>query len=78
VFLSLTPSTDDDGTGAGDATPTREVGVGVGGAATPVPGTLPQTGFGDNPSDVGVIALMAFGLLGIIFGARRLRAANTI
>lgn len=77
LLTSPTPS-------AGDVTPTQE-GDGTTGVATIVPGgtgqgggQLPETGlsvdFGSD--DLPLIALVAFGLVGIIFGARQLRTRN--
>lgn len=60
------------------ATLTPGTGGGVG-QPTPRPGQLPDTGLLDNStsaSGLGAIMLAAFGLVGIIFGARRLRAMN--
>lgn len=51
----------------------------TGGVPTARPPALPETGLLDGDSSaggVGVIMLMAFGLIGIIFGARRLRSMN--
>src|SRR5262249_48710918 len=46
----------------------------------PVPTALPQTGFFDDlaagNANVGLVALMAFGLLGVILVSRRLRTAT--
>jgi cytoskeletal protein RodZ len=71
VFLSLTPGEGEFGTG-GEATATPE-------RPGAVPTALPDTGLFDGDSSnggLGVIALLAFGLVGMIFGARTLRAAN--
>jgi len=71
VFLSLTPGEGEFGTG-GEATATPE-------RPGAVPTALPDTGLFDGDSSnggLGVIALLAFGLVGVIFGARTLRAAN--
>ena len=67
LYLQLTP---------GDGTPTREVGVIIATEAPPGvrPGELPETGFVDE--NIGVLMLMAFGLMGVIFASRRLRAIN--
>jgi hypothetical protein len=46
----------------------------------PLPTRIPDTGLFDDISgdggDLGLLALVAFGLVGVIFGARSLRAAN--
>lgn len=68
LYLQLTPT--------GNETPTREAGIIIG---TEVPGgvrpgELPQTGFIDE--NIGILMLMAFGLVGVIFASRRLRAIN--
>ncbi len=65
-------------------TPIATPGVGVGGGGdspTPVPPItqLPDSGLFDDLSggqNMGVIMLLAFGLIGLIFGARRLRSVN--
>lgn len=72
TFLTLTPPAVDPA----DATPTQEIGGPF--APTPPP-TLPDTGLFDDLSggeNMGLIMLIAFGLVGVIFGARRLRARN--
>lgn len=46
----------------------------------PTPSTLPQTGLFDEVSsgaNLGVLALMVLGLIGVVFGARYLRSRNT-
>jgi hypothetical protein len=72
LALLLQPTTPTPG---GIASPTAEGGiVGV------VPTALPDTGFFDDLAtgngNVGMIALMAFGLAGVILVSRRLRTAN--
>lgn len=64
-------------------TPIATVGPGAGGPVdgqpTTPPSELPTTGLLDGDASaggVGVMMLMAFGLIGIIFGARRLRSMN--
>ncbi|MBA3873865.1 MAG: hypothetical protein H0X30_32435 [Anaerolineae bacterium] len=61
------------GIGGGLASPTAEGGIG------PVPTRLPQTGFFDDVgtgSNVGLIALLALGLFGVIGVSRVVRASN--
>jgi hypothetical protein len=72
--LGATPTTALDGgqSGGGDV-PTRE------GPST-TSGQLPDAGFFDEAGGrdgVGIAVLMGFGLVGVIFISRRLRAANT-
>jgi hypothetical protein len=63
----------------GDATPTQEA---IGGPGDPVatapPVALPDTGLFDDFSggQLSILMLAVVGLVGVIFGARRLRAAN--
>lgn len=75
------------GQGGGEATPTREnLGNGQGGASTAVPvigggtsGELPDTGLFDDvggTDSMALLALVAVGLVGVIFGARRLRTVS--
>jgi len=61
-------------------TPDEGGGTPIGGAATQPPSQLPDSGLFDNATggtSMGAIALIAFGLIGIIFGARRLRVVNS-
>jgi hypothetical protein len=72
------------------ATPTPDVTLGAGGGTVPTQegatsggttGALPETGFfddiaGGGRNGVGLIVLMGFGLVGVIFISRRLRAVN--
>lgn len=65
--------TADNGIGGGVASPTSEGGIG------PVPTRLPTSGFFDDVgagSNVGLIALLALGLFGVIGVSRLVRAAN--
>lgn len=65
-FLTLTPS--------GDVIPTQTSGIAPGTDVVTPTGQLPQTGFLDE--NLGILALMAFGLMGVVFASRRLRALN--
>lgn len=82
LFLLLQPGTETPGIGGGFASPTPEGGTLVAGGPTPVrPTALPQTGFFEDVaagggSNVGMIALMALGLLGVIVVSRRLRTVS--
>jgi hypothetical protein len=70
IFLTLTP------VDVGDPTPTAEI---IGGPFVTPPAVLPDTGLFDDITsgeNMGLIMLLAFGLVGVIFGARRLRAMN--
>ena len=69
----------------GGATPTIDLGIGGGGdvptqeGVVTTGGQLPQTGFfdeviGGGRNGVGIIIMMGFGLVGVIFISRRLRA----
>ncbi|MFN8375817.1 MAG: hypothetical protein U0694_23465 [Anaerolineae bacterium] len=74
IAFGATPTAGELGTGGGVASPTPE---GSGGTT----GQLPQTGFfdevvGGGRNGVGLIVLMGFGLVGVIFISRRLRAVN--
>jgi hypothetical protein len=68
-----------NGAGGGDATPTAEGAGGTGGVARPT--ALPDTGLFDdiaagNSGSFGLIALAAFGLVGVIIVSRRLRSTG--
>jgi hypothetical protein len=72
TFAPQTPVITDDGIGGGgNEIPTQEGGT---------TGQLPDTGFfddmGGGRDGVGVVVLMGFGLVGVIFISRRLRAVN--
>lgn len=71
LLTSPTPS-------AGDVTPTRESGVPTIAPNSGSGGQLPETGLSVDISsnDLPLIALVAFGLIGVMFGARRLRSRN--
>lgn len=63
------------------ASPTAEVGTPIGGGVGARPTALPDTGLLDDvvsggTQGLGAFFLVAFGLIGVIFVSRRLRAAN--
>lgn len=73
AILGSNPTAVDNGQGGGIASPTSESNIG------PVPTQLPTTGFFDDigaGSNVGLIALLALGLFGVIGVSRVVRAAN--
>lgn len=66
--------------GGADETPIGGPGDGQGGGGQPIlPTAIPDTGLFDgtnNGASLGIMALIAFALVSVIFGARSLRAAN--
>jgi hypothetical protein len=77
----LAPPTDDGQGGGGDAaTPTQEGGSGVLPTPGVLPTALPDTGLFDDLAGggggIGLLALLAVGLVGVIIVSRRLRTAG--
>lgn len=74
----LAPPTGDQG-GGGEATPTREGGTGVLPTPGVLPTALPDTGLFDDLTgggSIGLLALLAVGLVGVIIVSRRLRTTD--
>ncbi len=78
LFEDPTPTIEggDPGDGVATAAPTTPGGVPGGNNGGGTGGQLPQTGFFDEPGGIGLLALIALALVGVIFGARRLRTAS--